>query len=566
MQGALLSLKFKTTQKEPDLSPHSLPIKKQESNPFTSERIVTMPRLPGSSSFGTTDKSRPNPRKTHRSRCGQCAPCQRSDCGSCSECVNKKKFGGDGSSRQPCIHRRCEELYGTDPSPPRITVRATITVPPSHNQGSYKEARKMTEARLSDQSSKRFKRDFSSSPLLEYSLGGGDTQERTMVGYQGISPFGKFMGRDLKAPPPLGSCAICQREDDDDETVLLCDGEGCGREYHLSCAGVQRVPEGNWYCVDCHLTGRGYERLDRFLDEVEDLKDIRAPTNAVSELDTGKRDTLDGRFIDKGSNQSWIGKPIWLRIPPKDQEKELWEVGRILDSRVSDHSPEFLIRFAAGLADRKQTLHRWIIAEDHEMLVGDRSIWLDVGETVMPVTTFLRTARFLAYERTKQGSNFDTSALCVGRLGEFDYSSKFLSIKATPELIVGDLDDPRFIAQYGSKWRGEFANAMSEIEEQKAVREWNKLERGKDVFHPMVLTNRDYFAQPPLLPGNQKNDHHQGNKGLAHAETSPCVMSGIDRHHVLQLLEKQGVQVDKQTGADLKCTIVPYKWIPESSA
>lgn len=50
-----------------------------------------------------------------RKRCGKCEGCHREDCGHCLECVHKKKFGGDGSSKQACLTRKC--LIIKDPKP-----------------------------------------------------------------------------------------------------------------------------------------------------------------------------------------------------------------------------------------------------------------------------------------------------------------------------------------------------------------------------------------------------------------------------------------------------------------
>lgn len=43
-------------------------------------------------------------------RCGKCTPCKMDDCGECEPCKDKKKFGGTGTLKEPCIHRHCENL------------------------------------------------------------------------------------------------------------------------------------------------------------------------------------------------------------------------------------------------------------------------------------------------------------------------------------------------------------------------------------------------------------------------------------------------------------------------
>ena len=42
-------------------------------------------------------------------------------------------------------------------------------------------------------------------------------------------------------------CAVCHVDDDYD--MLLCDG--CPKVFHLTCLGLSRVPDGDWYCAVC---------------------------------------------------------------------------------------------------------------------------------------------------------------------------------------------------------------------------------------------------------------------------------------------------------------------------
>lgn len=44
-----------------------------------------------------------------------------------------------------------------------------------------------------------------------------------------------------------------------DNPIVLCDGEGCGREYHLQCClpplSLEEIPEGSYLCIDCDPDG-----------------------------------------------------------------------------------------------------------------------------------------------------------------------------------------------------------------------------------------------------------------------------------------------------------------------
>ena len=40
---------------------------------------------------------------------------------------------------------------------------------------------------------------------------------------------------------------------DDEATMLLCEGKGCGAAWHMGCLPepLDQIPEGDWYCPDC---------------------------------------------------------------------------------------------------------------------------------------------------------------------------------------------------------------------------------------------------------------------------------------------------------------------------
>ena len=43
-------------------------------------------------------------------------------------------------------------------------------------------------------------------------------------------------------------CPVCERADNE-EILLLCDG--CDTPYHTHCIGLDDIPEGHWYCMEC---------------------------------------------------------------------------------------------------------------------------------------------------------------------------------------------------------------------------------------------------------------------------------------------------------------------------
>lgn len=62
-----------------------------------------------------------------------------------------------------------------------------------------------------------------------------------------------------------GCCPICG-EVGDMSTLLLCDGEGCDAEYHMTCLTpeLKKVPDGEWLCPTCSS-----ERMKKDLMELE---------------------------------------------------------------------------------------------------------------------------------------------------------------------------------------------------------------------------------------------------------------------------------------------------------
>jgi hypothetical protein len=55
-------------------------------------------------------------------------------------------------------------------------------------------------------------------------------------------------------PECNGECYICKSKDDTEgNDMLICDGHGCERMYHLKCLDppLGTAPEGIWFCPGC---------------------------------------------------------------------------------------------------------------------------------------------------------------------------------------------------------------------------------------------------------------------------------------------------------------------------
>lgn len=67
------------------------------------------------------------------------------------------------------------------------------------------------------------------------------------------------MGKHSKAIEAVQDetvCSICGGAQDED-LIVLCDGEGCSNEVHLYCLNpvLTEIPEGDWYCDECNVEG-----------------------------------------------------------------------------------------------------------------------------------------------------------------------------------------------------------------------------------------------------------------------------------------------------------------------
>ena len=394
--------------------------------------------------FGTVSSSEPKAASSKRVRCGLCGPCLAPDCGKCEHCKRKKKFGGPGTSRQPCVRRKCVEIHG-EPSaagielpsrsgsapPPGVQVVNQRKEPPAGSRTSRGPNADGPERQGDHESSsdnngkgprttfsrkKPPKRPFPLVSKLETSLLNApkeddqskDTEENAAKRKMRENHFRRIFGKKIPPAPMLGVCAACG-DDSKVEIVLLCDGQDCGREYHLSCANLDEVPSGDWFCVDCHPTGSGVEALADYLELMDDSRseydhspafvqallqgDLQEanPKAPISELEKARRPPGDQ------SPERWIGKPIWIRVPKTAKHVP----GRIVDHQARETAEQglmehaYYVRFAAGHYDRKEAFYHWIYLEEHQLMVGDRFVLARNDAKQQPALVYLRTSREL---------------------------------------------------------------------------------------------------------------------------------------------------------------------------
>jgi len=165
-----------------------------------------------------------------RVRCGKCPACLQPDCGKCDSCRRKRKFGGDGSSKQACALRQCKNLV------PRKevksgTYRASNRQPSSYpsrsevgtrrRAGALRQKNEIPNASVMEEmgfrippsilTTKSIKRTRQNISSMKYSK---RTKPSSLPAY--------ICGKAVKKAPQ-GVCSACGKDDNHD-TILLCDG------------------------------------------------------------------------------------------------------------------------------------------------------------------------------------------------------------------------------------------------------------------------------------------------------------------------------------------------------
>ena len=139
-------------------------------------------------------------------------------------------------------------------------------------------------------------------------------------------------------------CSVCGGSEEED-LVLLCDGEGCTNEIHMYCLKpiVTAVPDGDWYCPACdadgstlHLENMLRSRNERFQREYLKNKDayqqyLTLLQQRYHPAEDWRPNTLDNRVFSEfdSSSRLLVGKPLRLYSEVDDQE----HTGRIISCR-----------------------------------------------------------------------------------------------------------------------------------------------------------------------------------------------------------------------------------------
>lgn len=532
-------------------------------------------------------------------RCGTCSACLREDCGQCEGCVCKQKYGGDGSSKKQCVYRGCQAI-----SEINLKVGGGCFASATHN----------SDISSVLPTSQYPPYPFTPPPSLI------DVNKKRKPDLT-IADKKSMYGKLIPSESPRDHCSGCNlRQETINDSVLICDGPACGREYHLRCCvpALDIIPEGDWLCQDCSPSGSA-ETLMQYLESNDerrcdfqsseefvaslishDMVKEKVHRRPLSELERATeihRSAIGENWNLLISPDFYVGKP--LRI--YDGLANQYHSGRLVDCRqsLSCGTVEYLARFPSGKDGRKSPLHHWIILEEHCLAIGTALIWSQtLGRRWKPAQLLLRTGRELvsvasmyseeqgeirftdskhtlnALPSTPETDTINPAATpCSGSASRSAPSEPRFPIKKRRRNEVWGLvrffgegtfefvpltararsyKDPIFQAKYGKSEAIWLPLAIAEAEqaEQTSVLQWRNMEQNNRLSQH-VLSSRDDYGLQPLQPTNSFDSVSFPS------QLTPSIPQGLDRLHILNLLQEQGLEVDKDIASILQCTSVP---------
>ncbi|KAK8101361.1 hypothetical protein PG999_011735 [Apiospora kogelbergensis] len=92
------------------------------------------------------------------------------------------------------------------------------------------------------------------SVIVYDSVGGNKLDSYAVADKKQIAEFDApaWMAENPEPEEPAQPCPICNRSDQE-EILLLCDS--CDAPYHTHCIGLDHVPRGHWFCMECAEEG-----------------------------------------------------------------------------------------------------------------------------------------------------------------------------------------------------------------------------------------------------------------------------------------------------------------------
>lgn len=137
-------------------------------------------------------------------------------------------------------------------------------------------------------------------------------------------------------------CPVCG-EADQPEILLLCDG--CDASYHTHCIGLDRVPNGDWFCMECADSGAYQRAAENASNRPEPVSGRHAPRTQASVNRSARRTRVN----------AWAG--AWGAISRRLHNAAGVEVD-FLDFEDDDHMDSFRLYQDRTAAERRE-FARW---------------------------------------------------------------------------------------------------------------------------------------------------------------------------------------------------------------
>ena len=336
---------------------------------------------------------------------------------------------GRRSSRESIVERE-EEEGGVEGKGDALTGRKEVPLEEEEEEEASSTSvplQRLTRAQL------RLQRNFSTKKTPSDVLKEEEEEERDHSFPSPNYPNPSFSSSSLPANPSVAimgitECAICGGSEDE-ERILLCDGNNCSNEIHMSCLNpeIKEVPEGEWFCPEC-----------------DDHSTLNILLNVLLNIQSQRIDfcvTQNAKFNEWISHYILNSRPLHLwnplsnpsSIPASELSSFLYSsacigcvlktvidrreyAGRILHYRYDEDFEcfEHLIQFKSSSSDLNKPLITWLCIEELDCVVGREVLWIKLNALSpwWPSQRFYRSSLHLLNHFSSSSSSSSAAGAC----------------------------------------------------------------------------------------------------------------------------------------------------------
>ncbi|KAI0122616.1 hypothetical protein F4814DRAFT_458255 [Daldinia grandis] len=166
-------------------------------------------------------------------------------------------------------------------------------------------------------------------------------------------------------------CPICDRTDHED-VLLLCDN--CDAPYHTYCVGLDNVPRGHWFCLECSDTG-----ADLLATELQDADDTEAGLFDGNSNFLPRTQASMRRARQQARSNEWQG--AWGQIAGR-----VWDALSLdLDNHDDDEAMRNFRRSQQRLEREQRDHQRWQQRFNIASRLGAHDVFISNISNVVPV-------------------------------------------------------------------------------------------------------------------------------------------------------------------------------------